>query len=234
MSALAFRLVMPITFFSHYQFSRWVFVIAFFCAPIFLVVEKHLIVVCVRALRAKGIGVQRVLVYGAGSSGRRVFSALARSAPKLGLKPVAIVDDNPDLAGKEVFSDSYRRQDSVKVICEPITERLFDKLQCEFLVIAIPNLEGEKFAKLVQIARNANVRIAFVPAQTTAINYWTEEADIDGMMLSLVGRASKGWHYEAMKRPSDLLASLILIVALLPVLILVAVLVRAGSPGGHL
>ena len=113
-SAQTFLLVLPVTFFGHVQFSRWAFVIALVCTPVTVVAEKHFLVICGRAMRAHGIGVQRVLVYGAGSSGRLVYSALARSAPKLGLKPVAVVDDNPDLAGQEIFSASYRRQDSVR------------------------------------------------------------------------------------------------------------------------
>jgi exopolysaccharide biosynthesis polyprenyl glycosylphosphotransferase len=230
-SAQAFLLVLPVTFFTQHLFSRWVFVIALICAPVLLVSEKQLFLVCVRALRARGIGVQHVLVYGAGSSGRRVFSALARSATRLGLKPVAMIDDNPDLAGREVFSDSYRREDSVQILCEPVTESLLERFQCEFLVIAIPSLGGEEFARLVQMARNVNVRIAFLPAQATAMNYWTEEADIDGLMLSMVGRAAKGWHYEATKRPFDTIAAAILIITLSPLLLLIALLVRWGSPG---
>jgi lipopolysaccharide/colanic/teichoic acid biosynthesis glycosyltransferase len=63
------------------------------------------------------------------------------------------------------------------------------------------------------------------------MNYWTEEADIDGLMLSLVGRATKSWHYDAAKRPFDILASLILLTALSPILLAVVLLVRFGSAG---
>jgi len=230
-SAQAFLLVLPITFFSQYRFSRWVFVIALVCVPFLLVIEKHCIIILVRALRSRGIGVQRVLVYGAGASGRRVFSALARSAPKLGLKPVAMVDDNQDLAGQQVFSDSYRKQDSVRVLSEPVTESLLERLRCDFLVIAIPSLDGGKFADLVRVAKNSNARVAFLPAQATALNYWTQEADIDGMMLSLVGRATKGWHYDVAKRPFDALASLLLIALTSPIWLIVALSIWSGSPG---
>jgi FlaA1/EpsC-like NDP-sugar epimerase len=133
LSAQTFLLTLPITFFGQFRFSRWVFVIATVVVPVLLVSEKHLLVICGRTLRAHNIGVRRVLIYGAGSSGHRVFSALARSVPRLGLKPVAIVDDDPNLGGQKVFSDSYRRQDWLDVLCEPITEELLEKLQCEVL-----------------------------------------------------------------------------------------------------
>ena len=43
-----------------------------------------------------------------GDYGRRVFSVLTRS-PKLGLKPVAFVDDEPAKAGSTVFEMGYER-----------------------------------------------------------------------------------------------------------------------------
>jgi exopolysaccharide biosynthesis polyprenyl glycosylphosphotransferase len=229
-SAQAFLLALPVTFFSQYQFSRWVFLISLLCVPVLLVTEKQLFAVALRALRARGIGTQRVLLYGAGTSGRRVFSALVRS-PKLGLNPIALVDDNPDLAGKEIFADAYRREHSVRVLSEPITADLLKRQGCEFLMIAIPSLDGEKFAHAVREARKAKARIAFLPGQATALNYWTEEADIDGIMLSVVGRATKDWHYDAAKRPFDLLASLVLIAITTPIWLVIALLVRLGSPG---
>jgi exopolysaccharide biosynthesis polyprenyl glycosylphosphotransferase len=174
--------------------------------------------------------VQRVLIYGAGSSGRRVFSALVRS-PKLGLNPVALMDDNPDLAGQEIFADAYRREYSVRVFSEPITKDLLERYQCAFLAIAIPSLDGEKFANVVREARKANARIGYLPGQATALNYWTEEADIDGLLLSVVGRATTDWRYDAAKRPFDLVASMLLIVALAPLWLVIALLVRLGSPG---
>ena len=230
-TAQSFLLAIPATFFSHYRFSRWVFVINFVCVPLFLVSQKQLLVMFGRALHSRGIGVQRVLIYGAGTSGKRVFSALARSAPKVGLKPIAIVDDNQKLAGTEVYSDSYRREESVRVHPGPVTESLLAKLGCEFLVIAIPSLNPSKFARLVRVARNSNVRVAFLPGDSTTMDYWTEEADLDGMMLRVVGRTSKSWHYEAVKRPFDAIASLLLILLFSPLLITLALLVRTSSPG---
>ena len=110
-SAQAFLLIFPVTFFSSYLFSRWVFFIAALCVPLLQVIEKQLLFICVDALRARNIGVQNVLIYGAGANGRRILSALLRSR-KLGLKPVALVDDNPAIVGREVFEYAYRQRPS--------------------------------------------------------------------------------------------------------------------------
>ena len=69
--------------------------------PLLVIAEKQFVFVLIRNLHSRGYGLRNVLVYGAGLTGRRVFSAIVRS-PKLGLNPVAIVDDDEKLAGDEI------------------------------------------------------------------------------------------------------------------------------------
>jgi exopolysaccharide biosynthesis polyprenyl glycosylphosphotransferase len=229
-SAQTFLLVIPITFFSTFHPSRWVFLIALLCAPILQVVEKQLMFQVLRAWRSRGFGEQRVLIYGAGSTGRRVFSALLRS-PKLGLKPIAVLDDDPSLAGDEIFEYSYRRDRSVRVATEPITKETLENYGCDLLILAIPSLNSERIAQIVGVAHSAKARLAFVPGQAFESEYWTEHADVDGTLLRVVGRPRANWYYETAKRLFDLLAALSLIVVLAPVWLLIALLVRLDSPG---
>src|ERR1017187_9130707 len=88
----AFGLVFPVTFFFLHPFSRWIVLLAVVFVPLLVIVEKQLVFVLIRNLHSRGFGLQNVLIYGAGLTGRRVFSAIIRS-PKLGLNPVAIVDE---------------------------------------------------------------------------------------------------------------------------------------------
>jgi exopolysaccharide biosynthesis polyprenyl glycosylphosphotransferase len=229
-SAQTFLLILPITFFSSYLFSRWVFIIALTAVPVLQAIERQALYMAVRSLRAQGVGMQRVVIYGAGNSGRRVFSALVRSA-KLGLNPVVIVDDNPDLEGHEIYEYAYRRGHSVKVVAGPITKELLEKHHCDYLMVAIPNLGADKFANAMQIAEAANSRLAFLPGHALIAEEWTERADIDGILLSVVGRSGKDWHYDLANRPFDLIASLALIVLLAPLWVVVAILVRLDSKG---
>jgi len=95
----AFVLILPMTFFSNYASLRWVFLIAMLFVPLLQAIEKQILFNVSRALRARNVGVQRVLVYGAGTSGRRVVSAILR-APKLGLTPVARRRSRTQRAGR--------------------------------------------------------------------------------------------------------------------------------------
>jgi exopolysaccharide biosynthesis polyprenyl glycosylphosphotransferase len=229
-SLQSFLLILPLTFFTGHIFSRWVFIIALFFVPVLQVAEKQLLFAFVRRLRSRGIGVNRVLIYGAGSSGQRVFSALVRS-PQLGLVPVALIDDNPQLEGREIFEFAYRREYSIKVISRRVTRELLDELGCNFLLVAIPSLPPARFEEAVSIARAANARMAFVPRQAIRSDYWTEHADIDGILLNVVGQPPHDWLYEDAKRLFDIFAALTLIVMLAPLWITILTLVKIDSPG---
>lgn len=229
-SMQTFLLILPITFFGGYLFSRWVFVIAMLSVPLLLAIEKQILFVTVGKLRERNVGVQKVLVYGAGATGRRVLSALLRS-PKLGLKPIGMIDDDPDLEGQEVFEYAYRHGQSVRVVSGAVTPELLNRLECDMLVIAIPSLGRQRFSDTVNAAQAARVRLAYVPGHAIAADYWTEHADIDGILLSIFGRPSYEWQYEMVKRPFDLIATLVLTVLLLPVLLLLALLIRIDSAG---
>jgi exopolysaccharide biosynthesis polyprenyl glycosylphosphotransferase len=229
-SLQSFFLILPLTFFTGNTFSRWVIMIALFFVPMLQVAEKQILFAVVRKLRSRGIGVHRVLIYGAGSSGQRVFSALVRS-PQLGLIPVALVDDNPQLEGEEIFESAYRREHSIKVMSKRVSKELLNELKCDFLMVAIPSLPPERFEEAVLIARAAQARLAFVPRQAVRAGYWTEYADVDGIMLNVVGLPPSDWLYEYAKRLLDVFAALTLIVMLAPLWLTLLFLVKIDSPG---
>jgi FlaA1/EpsC-like NDP-sugar epimerase len=119
----AFGVVLPASFFFSFLFSRWVVLLAIVFVPLTLIIEKQIVFLIIRNLHSRGYGVQNVVIYGAGFTGRSVFSALARS-PKLGLRPVAIVDDDEGIVGQEIYSSSYRHEISAPVIAGPYLEIL--------------------------------------------------------------------------------------------------------------
>ncbi|MDR3504879.1 MAG: exopolysaccharide biosynthesis polyprenyl glycosylphosphotransferase [Acidocella sp.] len=229
-SMQTFLLILPVTFFGNYLFSRGVFLVALLGVPLLQAIEKQLVFKAVGTLRSRNVGVKRVMIYGAGACGRRVLSALMRS-PSLGLKPVAMVDDDPDLEGQEVFEYAYRRGQSVKVVAGPVTKELLRNHNCGMLVVAIPSLGRHRFTNAVNTAQAANVRLAYVPGQAIEGEYWTEYADIDGTLLSIFGKPAPDWQYEMLKRPFDVVAAVALIVVLSPVWLLLALLIRLDSPG---
>src|SRR5262249_7990163 len=113
-SIQAFLVVFIGSLFSRVLVSRWLLVISVTIVPIALFLEKHFVYKIVRTLHSRGYGIENVLIYGSGSTGRRFFSALCRS-PKLGLEAVIFVDDDASRAGNLVFEMSYDRRKSAPV-----------------------------------------------------------------------------------------------------------------------
>src|SRR6201998_3278138 len=81
-SIQAFVVVFAASFFTRILVSRWLLLISVTIVPVSLFLEKHLVYRLVRTLHSRGYGIEKVLIYGSGSTGRRVVSSLLRS-PKL-------------------------------------------------------------------------------------------------------------------------------------------------------
>src|SRR5580692_9313002 len=122
-SVQALGFILGVSFFTSFLFSRWLLIIAFVLVPLFLFFQKHLVYALVQHLHAKGYGIERVLIYGSGSTGRRVYSVLTRS-PRLGLEPVALVDDNSSKAGSAIAELGYENRRFASVTRGPLTRSL--------------------------------------------------------------------------------------------------------------
>jgi len=223
-------LALPVVYFFHSQPSRLILSFSLVCVPILQICEKQALIVMLDALHTRGRGLKRVVIYGAGQSGQRVFSALARS-PKLGLNPVALVDDNPALEGEQVFADSYRHEHSIFISTGSITKARLQQDKCSLLIVALPNIQQNQLFHLVEVAQEAGIRLAFVPNQSSESGLWTEYANIDGTMFNLVGQPTKNWRYDFSKRVFDLFASLGLILVLLPISLAICLMVKLDSHG---
>ncbi len=225
-----FLFLLPATYFTGGAALRGPLIFILIAIPALLLLQKHLAFSVIRYLHRKGFGVRRVIIYGAGDTGRRVLSALLES-PRLGLLPVAIVDDDPELEGSKLFELSYRRHRYVEIKRGPISPELVSAFRCEMLIIAIPTLSREKFPQTLQAARDAGIEVSFLPNRAISENQWVESIDIDGLLLSVVGSPTSNWRYEAAKRVFDVVGAIVLLIVLSPLLLTVALLVRLDSPG---
>src|SRR5580658_880863 len=181
MQALGF--ILAVSFFTTVLFPRWLLVIALGMVPLFLFLQKYLVYMLVQHLHAKGYGIERVLIYGSGSTGRRVYSVLRRS-PKLGLEPVAFVDDNAMKVGSAIFEFGYENRRSASVLCGPLSRHLVSECAADLVVIAIPSLQHEKFQRAIEEVLAANARVSFVPTTLRHSDSSVDFQDIDGVLLA--------------------------------------------------
>jgi exopolysaccharide biosynthesis polyprenyl glycosylphosphotransferase len=229
-SIQAFAIVLPASFFFSFLFSRWVVGLAIVFVPLMLVIEKQMVFLIIRQLHSKGYGVQNVLVYGAGFTGRSVFSALVRS-PKLGLWPVAIVDDDEEIAGQEIYASSYTHETSALVIAGPLSSDLIRERGCSLVVVGIPSLSRQRLQEIAAEAFAAQAEIAFVPQLSFGSETPTEYVDIDGVLIASLGQHAHKRLYEASKRLFDLGAASALLTFTALFCVLLAILIRIDSEG---
>jgi len=228
-STQAFGVVFAVTFFLVYPFSRWMVALVAVFVPLLLALEKQMVFLLVRHLHTRGYGVQNVLVYGAGLTGRRVFSALVRS-PKLGLKPVAIVDDDRKLAGQEIYEYGYRHTRSVPVVAGPLTAGLIRQWGASLVVVAVPSLSRRRLNETASEAFAAHSNVAFVPQLSYGSETSTDYLDIDGVLIASLGSPLPK-NYETAKRIFDFGAALSLLVFTAPLWVFLARLIIWESPG---
>ena len=198
--------------------------------PLALIAEKQIVYIIVRALHLKGVGVSKVVIYGAGQTGRRVFSALTRS-PKLGLDPVLMFDDNGEIVGQRVFELAYRRERSVRIAAGPITKEFLVENNISMVVIAVPSLAREKFTGVLNAVTGAGARLAFVPHRHVPPDSLIEHADIDGLLLSKMCGPSDRIFYAFAKRIADVVVALTMLVVLAPLCAIIALLIKLDSKG---
>jgi exopolysaccharide biosynthesis polyprenyl glycosylphosphotransferase len=229
-SAEALVAVLTISVFANITIPRTLLIFCLGLVPLFLFCEKTLLYLAIHALHLRGYGNERVLIYGAGCTGRRVLSVL-KASPKLGLVPVAVVDDDPTKAGGALFEMAYERRRSASILEGPITRDLLMAYGVDLVIIAIPTIGREKFIATVEEVLAANARISFVPNRLLSSDSWLDYRDMDGILLASFGRPTHRFTYELAKRVLDFVGSLALIVVASPLFLLLALLIKLDSRG---
>ena len=223
-------IMLPFSLLLNLKFSGVAFLLALVLIPLLLILQKHAFAAVIRALHVRGRGVDRVIVYGIGATGKRILSALSHS-PRLGLYPVAVIDDDPALDGEWMPEMGYRRRRSVPVQRGPITSALLTSCQCNTLIVALSSLSSEQIAAAVDAAKHAGSRVLFLSATELQEQKWTKSIDVDGLSLTPMLESFTHWHYSIAKRLVDLIGSSLLLVLFSPLFFLLALFIKLDSRG---
>lgn len=229
-SALATFLAVMLLYAAGRIVPRVLIGLSFLFVVIALTAAKQLFYAVAHSLRARGLGVQRVVIYGAGHSGRRVFSALSRS-PKLGLVPVGFIDDDPGVEGLEIFEPGYRREKFLRVNSGPVTADLLRWYDAGLLVIAIPSLSAARLTAAIKAAQEAGAGVALMPQFNREPKFSLDFMEVDGLMLVSYSVRSAQMVNEFLKRVLDLTVAGLSLIVFSPLFALIACLVRLDSPG---
>lgn len=160
-----------------------------------------------------------VVILGAGLTGRAVIDSLARD-PSLGLRPIALCDDDQNLWGKTV--------NGVPVVGGIEMAHSFAQ-SVRYAILAMPGAGREKIVRLSEFLPFSTVII--IPDLLGLQSLWVEVRDlggIPGMELQRQLLLKRNWYF---KRFMDLCFSIPLFLISLPVILLSAACIRLVSPG---
>jgi exopolysaccharide biosynthesis polyprenyl glycosylphosphotransferase len=229
-SIQALLLLSLITFLLRLNYPQTAILIALGLTPILLIAQKQIFSSILHFLQARGYGVDRVVVYGAGDTGKRIVSTLLYS-PRLGLRPVAVIGDNSALARNHMFELGYRRCHVLPVQCGPITPALLQSLGCDLLIVAMPPASSDDLTEVMDIAKQAGTPLALMSRSLPKERIGWDSIEVDGLQLTAPSRVTERRYYAFAKRAVDIVVSSFLLVLLAPFLLLIGLMIRLGSPG---
>jgi exopolysaccharide biosynthesis polyprenyl glycosylphosphotransferase len=223
-------LLLLITFLLRLTFPRTAILVALGLTPILLIAQKQIFSSILQFLHTRGYGIDRVVVYGAGETGKRIVSTLLYS-PRLGLRPVAVIGDSSVPAGNCMFELGYRRCHTVPIQSGPITLAILKSFECSLLIVAMPPACSEDLTEVTHIAKQAGTPLALMSRILPQERSEDGSIEVDGLQLAAPSQVIAQWHYVLTKRIMDVVVSSLLLVVLAPFLLLIGLMIRLGSPG---
>ncbi len=192
--------------------------VAFALLPLARILSKKI-------LRSMGLFRRKVLIIGAGDTGKLVMRALKKE-PNYGYEVIGFVDDDPLVVGTRIDGIKVRRG----------LDKVMNYLQrCAIsdVFIALPGEDKEKLHDLINRLQHRVERILFVPDMhgiavlgTSLQHFFQEQA----IVLEVKNNLAKPLNV-LVKRCFDVVVSILLLPLLFVPMLLIALLIRLDSKG---
>ncbi|MBC7810065.1 MAG: sugar transferase, partial [Burkholderiales bacterium] len=175
-------------------------------------------------LRSRGIGVQRVLIVGAGDVGQAVLRTMV-ARKELGYQPVGYLDDNP--ARGDVSIGRIQGLGGVNRLAATIREQKVD-----LVVITLPWSQHDRILELVRDCYRKGAEVRVVPDVLQLNLRQVQVENLDGIpLLSVNGHVPFRGSSRLLKRTIDLALIALVSPLILIVFALTALAIRLEGPG---
>lgn len=213
-----------IFFYREFYFSRLHMLLFGVLSSTFLVMLRLMVYVSLRQARKQGKNLRRVLVIGAGNTGRRLADAL-RHFPWMGYEVVGFLDEEPQ-----------RREGTLLGIPEDLGKVMDDftlKGQpIDFIYIALSTWEPKTIETIMDTASRRLAHVAFVPDLLQfEVMLNSRLSEVAGMPVIHLLDESPMAVQRVMKRIIDVAFSLAVLILLSPIYLILAIGVKLSSRG---
>ncbi len=205
------------------EYSRLLLVEAGMIAIVLLGTSRAIQNTIIGRLYAKGIGVHRTIIVGAGEVGRTVMRTVV-ARPGLGYQIVGFVDDNPEKGDHNI--GRFQGLGAVNKLPD-----LIEKENVDEVIITLPWMYHRKIMGVVRACERRNVSAHIVPDLFQMSLSRVDVDDLGGVPLVGVREVGFGQKVRTIKRLVDIVGAALGLTAGAPLLGLIAVAIRLDSPG---
>jgi len=181
-------------------------------------------------LHSKGAGAKRVLIYGAGEAGKLIARRL-NEFPAFGMFVVGFIDDNSNLTGTSIIYDRAKRLSLNVTGTGEYLKEFVDQYVADEVLVAMPSGTTEKIVGIMNYCTENNIHYRFVPNVYELSIQRTVTKNIAGIPMISAKNTSRHYVYLFFKRIFDFIISLISLIVLLPIMLIIALIIRIGSKG---
>jgi len=210
-------------FFRPFRYSRLIFFYAGVLITLFLGLSRLVKRMVRRHLRRRGLGVDRLLIVGAGEIGRTVMRNIV-AHPALGYHIVGFVDDAPEKGGTDI--GRFKALGSTANIPRLVKEMAIDEV-----IITLPWMYHRKIVSIIAQCEREKVRVRIVPDIFQMTLSHLDVEDLGGVPMIGVKEVTITRAQQLTKRTIDIVLSSVGLVLLLPLFLLLAVAVKLDSSG---
>jgi exopolysaccharide biosynthesis polyprenyl glycosylphosphotransferase len=172
-------------------------------------------------LRKRGVGAARLLIVGAGETGRAVMRNIV-ARPELGYQVIGFVDDDPGKGNLGRFK-ALGGLDQLEHIVR--AERVDE------VIITLPSMYHRKIVELVRVCEKNHARARVVPDLLQLSISRVDVDDIGGIPLLSMKDATIPGVGRLVKRALDIFISAAALLLAAPVMLITILVVRLESPG---
>ncbi len=216
-------LIVANLFVSQVLLSRLIFLYAALFVTLLLAISRLLIQIGRAHLRQYGVGVDRVVLVGAGDVGRMVMRTVV-ARPDYGYQLVGFLDDNPAKGTTDV--GPFKALGSIDNF-EPVLA----EVELDAVIICLPWQSHRTIQRLLRLCEQRGVQAQVVPDLFQLTKNQMEVHDLNGIpLISTRDVSIQGWN-RFVKRSSDLILGGLASLILLPLGLLIALAIRLDSKG---
>ncbi|WP_294084413.1 undecaprenyl-phosphate glucose phosphotransferase [Sphaerobacter sp.] len=228
-STTAMAIVILYSFLQRFYPSRLIFIYAWLLMIALLLTKRLMTRVGRQLLWRRGIGVDRVLVVGAGRAGQRLLQYIYNQ-PQLGYRVAGLADDVPLDDDWGIATERRVERPQYLGRLADIGE-IVDRHEIDEVMIALPPTEHNAVAQVIATCRERGIPFMFVPDLFEMALDRVRINEVAGLALIEVKDARiSGWNY-AIKRAMDVVIATTVLTLAAPLMLLIAIAIKLDSPG---